>query len=94
MGSGEGVFTVSACMVHVVKMFCLGYRWRVRHVYVFGSGWHGGWVRGLGLVFTNPVGRGGVFLCFGCGGVGREWVGALTRVLRNGFLLYLCELGV
>ena len=32
-------------------------------------------MRGLG--FTNPVGTGGVldvYLCFGCGGVGEEWV--------------------
>ena len=31
-------------------------------------------MRGLGKGFTNPVGTGGV-LCFGCGGVGGEWVG-------------------
>ena len=42
-----------------------------------------GWMRGLGLGFTNPVGIGGVLvvcLCFGCGcvgvdGVGGDWVG-------------------
>ena len=31
------------------------------------------WMRGLGLGFTNPVGRGGkwdMYLCFGCGGMG------------------------
>ena len=43
-------------------------------------------MRGLGLWFTNPVGTRGVWdvcLCLGCGGVGgvgREWVGAWSRV--------------
>ena len=40
----------------------------------------GEWIRGLGLGFTNPVGIGGVLdmcLCFGCGGVGGEWVEGL-----------------
>ena len=53
-------------------------------MYVFGSGrcgWRGGeWMRELG--FTNPLGTGGVLdmcLCFGCGGVGGEWVGGLDR---------------
>ena len=48
---------------------------------MFGSGlcgWRGGeWMRELGLGFTNPLGTGGVLdmcLCFGCGGVGGEWV--------------------
>ena len=46
-------------------------------------GEEGGWMRGLGLGFTNPVGTGGVLdvcLCLGCGGVGGlggEWVGGL-----------------
>ena len=46
-------------------------------MYVFGSG-RCGWMRELCLGFTNPVGTGGVLdmcLCFGCGGVGGEWVG-------------------
>ena len=48
------------------------------------------WMRGLGLGFTNPVEIGGVLyvcLCLSCGGVGgigREWVGAWSRVLRGG----------
>ena len=55
-------------------------------MYVFGSGrrgWKGGeWMRELGLGLTNPVGTGGVLdmcLCFGCGGVGEEWVGGLDQ---------------
>ena len=39
-------------------------------------------MRELGLGFTNPVGTGGVldmYLCFGCGGVGGEWVGGLDQ---------------
>ena len=51
-------------------------------MHVFGSGrcgWRGGeWMRELGLGFTNPVGTGRVLdmcLCFGCGGVGGEWMG-------------------
>ena len=55
-------------------------------MYVFGSGlrgWRGGeWMRELGLGFTNPVGTGGVLdtcLCFGCGGVGGEWIGGLDQ---------------
>ena len=35
-----------------------------------------------GLGFSNPVGTGGVLdmrLCFGCGGVGGEWVGGLDQ---------------
>ena len=42
----------------------------------------GEWMRELGLGFTNPVGTGGVLdmcLCFGCGGVGGEWVGGLDQ---------------
>ena len=44
-------------------------------MYAFGSG-RREWMRGLGLDFTNPVGARvlDVCLCFGCGGVGREWV--------------------
>ena len=55
-------------------------------MYVFGSGrcgWRGGrGMRELGLGFTDPVGTGGVLdmcLCFGCGGVGGEWVGGLDK---------------
>ena len=59
-------------------------------MYVFGSG-RCGWMRELGLGFTNPLGTGGVLdmcLCFGCGGVGGEW--AWTRVGRGGVVLCLC----
>ena len=48
-------------------------------MYVFSSG-RCGWMRELGLGFTNPVGTGGVldvclyFGCGGVGGVGGEWV--------------------
>ena len=59
-------------------------------MYVFGlgrRGWRGGeWMRGLGLGFTNPVGTWGVldvYLCFGCGGVGGEWVGCLDQGLEG-----------
>ena len=59
-------------------------------MYVFGSGrcglrGGGELMRELGLGFTNPLGRGGVFdrcMCFGCGGVGGvggEWVGGLDK---------------
>ena len=35
-------------------------------------GWRGGeWMRGLGLVFTNPVGTWGVLDVYLCCGVGR-----------------------
>ena len=53
-------------------------------MYVFGSG-RCGWMKELGLGFTNPVWTGGVLdmcLCFGCGGVGGvggEWVGGLDQ---------------
>ena len=69
---------------------------------VFGSGrcgWRGGeWMRELGLGFTNPVGTVGVLdmcLCFGCGGVGGEWVGAWTMVGSGGVVLCCvrCESG-
>ena len=42
----------------------------------------GGWMRELGLGFTNPVGTEGVLdmcLCFGCGGVGGGWVVGLDQ---------------
>ena len=44
------------------------------------GGERGEWMRELGVGFTNPVWTGGVLdmcLCFGCGGVGGEWVGGL-----------------
>ena len=53
----------------------------------------GEWMRGLGLGFTNPVGTGGVFymsLCFGCGGVGGEWV---RGPASGGVVLCMCESG-
>ena len=56
----------------------------------------GAWMRELGLGFTNPVGTVGVLdmcLCFGCGGVGGEWVGGLVRVGSGGVVLCLCESG-
>ena len=46
-------------------------------------------MRGLGLGFTNYVGTGGmldVCLCFGCGGVGGEWVGGLDRERWGGVM--------
>ena len=56
-----------------------------------------GWMRGLGLSFTNPVGTVGVLdvcLCLGCsgvGGVGAEWVGlgVWTKVWKGGWC-YVC----
>ena len=52
-------------------------------------------MRGFGSGFTNPVGTWGmldVCLCFGCGGVCGEWVGAWVRVGRGYVVLCLCEL--
>ena len=49
----------------------------------------GGWMRGLSLGFTNPVGTGGVWDvclrlgCSGLGGVGGEWVGDLDQSLEG-----------
>ena len=46
-------------------------------------------MRGLDLGFSNPVAAEGVLdvcLCFSCGGVGGEWVGAWTRVWRGGVM--------
>ena len=66
---------------------------------LFGSGrrgWRGGeWMRGLGLGFTNSVGRGRVLdvcLCFGCcgvsgvGGLDQAWSGDVMFVSPD----YLC----
>ena len=38
----------------------------------------GEWMKGLG--FTNPMGTGKCWtcLCFGCSGVGGEWVGVMS----------------
>ena len=51
------------------------------------SWWRGGeWMRGLDWDITNPVGTGGVLdvcLCFGCGGVGGQWVGGLDQGLEG-----------
>ena len=47
------------------------------------------WMKGLGLIFTNPVRKGGVLdvcLYLGCGavcGVSREWVGGLDQGLEG-----------
>ena len=54
-----------------------------------------GWMTGLGLGFTNPVGTGTVLdVCLGCGGVGCSW--GVSRRLGpgsgSGVLLCLCEL--
>ena len=54
----------------------------------------GEWIRGLGLNFTNPVATGGVldvFQCFGCGGVGGEWVGCLNQ---SGFSVLMAGPGI
>ena len=64
---------------------------------MFGSGrrrWRlGESIRGLGLGFTNPVGTGGVLdvcLCFGCGGIGGEWIGGLDQGLEGwGGVMYV-----
>ena len=44
------------------------------------------------MIFTNPVGTGGVLdVCFGCGGVGGEWVGGLDQGLEGwGYVWILC----
>ena len=39
----------------------------------------GGVGEGLGLGFTNPV----LYVCLGCGGVGREWIGASDQGLEG-----------
>ena len=63
-----------------------------------GAAWLERWVDWMrGLDFTNPVGTGGMldvclYLCFGCGGVGGEWVGALDLGLKGWVVLCLCEL--
>ena len=70
--------------------------------YIYGSGrrgWRGGeCMRGLGLSFTNPVGTGGVLevcLCFGCGGIGGEWVGGLDQGLEVWcYVCVSCESGL
>ena len=60
-----------------------------------GLKWKCVWIKGCGLVFTNPVGTGGmsdVCLCLGCGGVGGEWVGGLAQGQEGWGGLCLCEL--
>ena len=56
-------------------------------MYVFCSGWREGeWLRGfrLGLGFANPVEAGGVLdVCFGCGGLGGDWVGGMNQGLEG-----------
>ena len=58
----------------------------------------GEWVTGLGLGFTNSGGTWGKWdmcLCFGCGGVGGEWVGGgvvWARVWESGLVLCRCVL--
>ena len=50
------------------------------------GGEEGEWMRRLGFGFTNSVGIGGVLdvcLCFGCCGVGGEWIGGLDQGLEG-----------
>ena len=77
-------------------------------MHVFGSvgvGLEGGeWMRGLGFVFTNPVGTGEVLevcLCFGCGGVGvggvgEKWVWGSDKGLgvEGCYVCVSCESGL
>ena len=73
--------------------------WSMLDVYGSGRrGWRGGErMRGLCLEFTNPVGTVGVLdvcLCFGCGGVGGEWVGGLDQGLEGWcYVCVRCEFG-
>ena len=71
-----------------VRCVCVWLGWR---------GWRGGeWMAVLGLGFTIPVGTRGVLdVCrclgySGVGSVGEEWVGAWTRIRRDGMVLCLC----
>ena len=63
-----------------------------------GAAWVARGMRGLGLDFTNPVGTWGVLdvcLCFGCGGVGGEWVGGLDQGLEGWcYVCVRCESGL
>ena len=84
---GSGIVSSAAELMEYVRCVCV---W-------LGSAWvkRGEWKRGLGLGFTNPVGTGemlDVCLCFGCGGVGEEWVGGLDQGLKGWVVLCLCEL--
>ena len=58
----------------------------------------GEWMRGLGLGFTKPVATGGVLdvcRCFGCGGVGVEWVCSLDQGLEGWcYVCVRCESGL
>ena len=70
-------------------------------MYVFGSGRSGSrggeWMRGLGLGFTIlwEQGECWTYVCFGCGGVGGEWVGGLDQGLEGWcYVCVRCESGV
>ena len=82
MGSGGGVFAVSAGMSGTRGSGVLSSTCGVLEMSVVRGV---GGVCDLGLGFTNPVWTGGVLdecLCFGCGGVGgvgEEWVGGLGQ---------------
>ena len=70
---------VAVTVMHVLLFLLYGCA-RVTAMLVCGPGEV--WLRELGLGFANPVGTGGVLdmcLCFGCGGVGGEWVGGLDQ---------------
>ena len=63
-------------------------------VWLGAGGVGGGWVRGLGLGFTNPGGtveKWDMCLCFGCGGVGGVggMVGGFGQGLRGWGIWYL-----
>ena len=93
MGSWEGVVAESACMSGTRGSGVLSSTGDVLEMSVVRGvggvcdsgrcGWRGGeWMREFGLGFTNPVGTGGMSdmcLCFGCDGVGGEWVGGLAQ---------------
>ena len=59
-----------------------------------GTAWddRGEWMRELGLDFTNSLGTGGVldvYLCLGCGGVGRELVWDMGPGLQGVVVKYM-----
>ena len=68
-------------------------------MYMFGSGrgrrCGGEFVRELGLGFSNPVRKGGVWdvcLCLGCGGVGSVGRRGVAWTREGGVALCLCVL--